>query len=395
MELWALDQFNQIGRITTATRVELVERDLGVGGWVVEMPVGNAGDIGAGLLTATWPGIELFDPDTGWRFGGYLTAWSIVVDDDGIETLRLVGSDFQTDLAAWREWPDHTDVEQWWAVVVGGTIPRTTDLHNTVAANAGAGIPSSGGLGVDRPPIFGLVHGPDPAGGAPLARRLKGEPLIEVAKALLWGTAWTARLRLQRSTTGAPSMLFETPARPLASIVLDVKRGTFGRLELTLSAAEATWVIGMGAEIEPPPEPGARHVARSTRPESDWRERHRELFVNRPATDDFEALAAEVNTLMAAPETKSGWAARVDSARVEGYGRDIDLGWLVDVHLGTGFSPTTVRLPVVASSLTFTPAAGWVRTVDVGTESLSGPAAIYASIARTRNTVRQIENDLR
>ena len=90
-----------------------------------------------------------------------------------------------------------------------------------------------------------------------------------------------------------------------------------------------------------------------------------------------------------------GYGVKVDEARVDGWGRDIDLGWLVDVQLGPTFTPSTVRLPVVASTLTFTPEASWVRTVDVGTETLSGPAALFASIARTRAALRQVEADLR
>lgn len=391
MEIYGLDSFEQIGRITTATRVELIERDLGEGAWLIELPLGEAGDIGAGLLAGTWPGVELYDPDTGWRFGGYLTDWTVLVDQDGIETLQLIGNDFQSDLAAYLEWPDSELAENWWMGTVGGTVQRTTDLHNTVANNAGPGASASA-----RPPIPGLTFGVDPAGGAPLPRRLKGEPLLTVARSLLWGTSWTARLHLVRAiTNGAPSMLFETPARPLASIVLAVKRGTLGRMSYTTSAAAVTDCVGMGYEIDPDLSPGERLVLRNYGFQADWRERHRESFINRPAADGLEALAADVNEAVEGPDGAWSRAAKVDSARVDGYGRDVDLGWLVDVDLGPVFSPSTVRLPVVASSLEFTPATGWVRTIDVGVESLSGPPAILARIARERARIRQIENDIR
>ena len=392
MELFALDRFEQIGQITTATKVEVIERDLGAGGWLVEMPLGAAGEVGAAIISPAtlWPGIELHDPGTGWRFGGYLTSWTIVVDENGVETLRLVGSDFQTDLANYLEWPVAANPEEWWVQTVGGTLPRTSDLHNSVDLNCGPAVATIG-----RQPIYGLEHGPDPAGGDPLPRRLKGEPLMAVAKALLWGTAWTARLHLIRGDDGSPVMLFETPGRPLAPVVLDVKRGSFGSVELTWQAAAVTDCIGMGAEITPVVVPDARQVLRNYGFQADWRERHREAFINRPASDDIDALATDVNEAVEGPAGAWSRSVKVDSVRVDGWGRDIDLGWLVDVHLGSAFTPSTVRLPVVASTLTFSPEAGWIRTADVGAESLSGPASIYATIARARYQLRQLEADIR
>lgn len=390
MDVYALDRFQQIGRIMTATRVQVVERDLAEGGWLVEMPLGAAGDVGAGLLAATWPGIELHDPDTGWRFGGYLTDHTIVVDEDGTEILRLAGKDFQSDLGGWLEWPEPTTADEWWAYTVGGTIAATSDAHNTVKLNAGS-------LAADgRPQIDGLQFGPNPAAGTAKARRLKGEPLLDVLRFLFAdSTEYTARLRLMRSTAGGGFVQFDTPARQLSTVVLNVKRGTFGRVEATTSAAKATWVLGMGAEIEPVVTAGERLVRIASSVEPDWRFRHRETAINRPATDDPVALGDEVDTVLLDPDSWRRRSVKVDSARVDGWGRDIDLGWMVDVHLGSTFTPPTVRLPVVASTLTFTPEASWVRTVDVGAETLTGPASLYASIARIRAALRQVEADIR
>lgn len=390
MDVWALDRFQQIGRIMTATRVQVVERDLAEGGWLLELPLGAAGDVGSSLLAAKWPGIEIHDPETGWRFGGYLTDHTIIVDDDGTEVLRFTGKDFQSDLGGWLEWPEVTDSAEWWANTVGGTIPATSDAHNTVKFNAGY-LAAAG-----RPQIDGLVFGTNPAAGPAKARRLKGEPLIDVMRFLFADSLdYTARLRFMRSTAGDGFVQFDTPARQLSTLVLNVKRGTFGRVEVTTSAAKATWVLGMGAEVTPVVTAGERLIATISSTETNWRYRHRETTINRPATDDFDALADEVNAVLLAPDSWYRQAVKVDSARVDGWGRDIDLGWLVDVQLGPTFTPSTVRLPVVASTLTFTPEASWVRTVDVGTETLSGPAALFASIARTRAALRQVEADLR
>lgn len=390
VELWALDQYEQIGRITTHTAVEIIERDLAEGGWQVDLPLGDAGDIGATLLAADWPGIEALDRETGWRFGGYLTDYTVIADEDGSQSLRLIGRDFQSDLGGWLEWPEVTTADEWWAITYGGTIPLTSDAHNTVKFNAGP-LAAPG-----RSQIAGLQFGSNPAGGTPKARRLKGEPLLAVMRYLFGDSAeWTARLTMRRSTAGDGFVQFDTPARQVASLVLDARRGTFGRMEHTTSAAKATWVIGMGAEVEPVVTPGERLVAITAAVESNWRVRHRELFLNRPSTDDVTALGDEVSAAQLDPDSWRRQSAKVDSARVDGYGRDIDLGWLVDVHLGPTFTPATVRLPVVASTLRFTAAAGWVRFVDLGVETLAGPARLHASIARTRAQIRQVENDIR
>lgn len=391
VDLWALDRFEQIGRIVTYSSVQIVERDLAEGGWQVDLPLGDAGDVGALLLAVDWPGVEVVDRDTGWRFGGYLTDYTVIVDDDGNETLRLLGKDFQSDLSGWLEWPAPSTPDEWWAITYGGTIAATSDAHNTMLLNSG---PSAAAIG--RPVIDGLTFGPNPAAGAPKARRLKGEPLMAVMRFLFAeSTEWTARLRMVRDVMGNGAIQFDTPARQVASIVLDARRGTFGRVEHTTSAARATWVLGMGAEVEPVVTAGERLVAITSTTETTWRTRHREVAINRPSTDEFDALADEVSSVMLDPESWKRQTAKVDSARVEGFGRDIDLGWLVDVHLGPQFTPTTVRLPVVAAGLRFTAGEGWVRTVDLGAETLSGPPAIYASIARMRAQIRQVESDSR
>ncbi len=326
MEVWALDGFDQIGRITNATRVEVVERDLGEGGWVVEMPVGDAGDVGAGLITATWPGIEVYDPDTGWRFGGYLTDWTIIQDEDGAESLRFVGKDFQSDLAAVLESPDPNGIDAWWSITIGGSIPITSDAHNTVSFNLTG--PAA------RYTPAGLTFGTDPAAGPSKTRRLKGEPLLTVLRALFWGEEYTASLRMKRKPNGDGYVLFDTPARPVAPTVLDVKRGTVGRLEVTTSAGRANWILSMGAEIEPVVTPGERHVAILSTVEFDWRFRHRELFLNRPATDNINALGDENAAAAFDPANQWGRSVKIDSARVYGYGRGLDIGWFVTVHLG-------------------------------------------------------------
>jgi hypothetical protein len=387
LELFALggpEGLTQIGPITGYVRAEIIERDLGAGGWLVELPLDEGGAVASRLLGETWPGLEAWDPETGWRFGGFLTDATLVVDDSGVETARFRGSDFQALLDDRLDWPIFNDATLWWSGVYGGTIPLTSDAHNMVFTNAGAGA-----LAGRR--IAGLVQGDDPNAGPPKARRLKGLPLLEVLRGMFSTEAWTARLRLTRDpATGAGSLLFETPAREVAQMVLDARAGTLGSMEYTLSASAATMVIAMGDLLGM--DPVERRVVQSVTAADSWRKRYREQFINRPGSDNDLALGDEATAVLF--ERLLPTAVKADQARVDGFGSRIDLGWLVDVRTGASFGATTARAPVVASTASFDPRTGWVRTVDIGTETLAGPAALMSNLARIARRARQIEADL-
>lgn len=383
MELWALDGLTQIDRITQYTAVSVWERDLASGAWLVEMPVRDAGSVAGAMLAATWPGIEVFDPGTGWRFGGFLTSATITLTD-GVETARFMGRDFQSDLAMRLEYPDSADPGNWWVNTEAGTVPLTTDAQTMVYFNAGPGA-----LSYRRTPE-GMTFGPDLAAGTPKARRIKGLPLLEVLRSLFWGEAWTARLHLVRDpASAAPSVLFETPVRATGTVVLDAQRGAFGSVEHTLAALPTTHFIAMGAETVSPPERLVR-----TGPGiigADWRRRHSEVFLGRPSAESADVLNDEI---LATYGEQALVSVKVDQAQVDGYGRDLDLGWLVPVRFGTSFSATTTTLPVVASTLTFDERNGWTRTVDLGTERVSNEGIVMASLASIARRARQLEAEV-
>jgi hypothetical protein len=384
MELWALDQFTPIARLVGYTSVEIVERDLGTGAWSVELPLDEASGAALRMLGATWPGLEVRDPTTGWRFGGFLTAATIVQTDDGDDVVRFSGSDFQSDLANRLEYPVADDEGLWWANVVGGTLPLTTDATNTMEANCGTAAP------VGRR-MVGLTIAPDDGLGSAKTRRLRGDTLMDVMQFLFGGTDYTCRLRFHRSGNGDAGVEFSAFERPVAATVLEARTGTFGQVEQTQRAATATSVVAMGALTGSIPEPEERLVRSAVANEFDWRFRHREVFINRPSTDSSPALTDEALALLVEPVV----SVKVDGARVEGFGATIDIGWWVDVRTRVAGVSTTPRLPVVGSTRTYSPGAGWERTVDVGTEVPDGPAGMLAQVARVARRVRQVENELR
>ena len=387
IQVWGLDGIEQIVPITDYTRVDVVERDLDIGAWRIDLPIGDASSAASRLLGATKPGIEVYDPETGWRFGGYLRKKSEKrTATKG--TVTFTGRDFQARLAGRLDWPDVTDVGRWWITIYGGTLPATTDAHNSMYFNAGPGAPT-------YRQIESLALGADPAAGDPRARRIKGMPLLEAYRGLFLGSDYTCRLRLNRdiSAGSAPrsELLFETPERQLAEVVLDTKTGTASEIETIDEANESTFAIAMGAEIGDGPERlvTVAQVADFT----DWQNEYSETFINRPSTDEADKLNAEANDSLI--DASRGRAVKVSGAEVSGYGRSIDLGWRVQVNVETLGGAEAVIVPVVGSTLSFRPDRGWRRQVDVGTHTLNGPASVQATINNLQRKIRQLEAELR
>lgn len=220
-------------------------------------------------------------------------------------------------------------------------------------------------------------------------------PLLEAYRGLFLGSDYTCRLRLNRdiSAGSAPrsELLFETPERQLAEVVLDTKTGTASEIETIDEANESTFAIAMGAEIGDGLERlvTVAQVADFT----DWQNEYSETFINRPSTDEADKLNAEANDSLI--DASRGRAVKVSGAEVSGYGRSIDLGWRVQVNVETLGGAEAVIVPVVGSTLSFRPDRGWRRQVDVGTHTLNGPASVQATINNLQRKIRQLEAELR
>lgn len=388
MEIYALDGLDQLDIFHDHVAAQFTERKLGVGGWRLEVPVGVGSTAAAKLAAATWAGIEVWDPDTQFRYGGYLTSIEISRRAD-LATIVFAGNDFQTELQNRLDWPDTDDVSDWWRHIVGGLLPLTTEARTIVDKNAG---PSAQAFRQLAGIQFEAV---DPAAGSAPARRLKGLPVLQVLAELMAGQSHFGRLRLDRPDTipipGA-RLLFETPEVVAASTALSVEQGDVETLRLTDRADRATYLIGMGAENGG--SPGERHVATRSTAATGWRTRHKEAFHNRPGTDTLADLGSELDSLLAA--AVGGYRAKVEGVQVRGYGPagDLDLGFQVPVSIGEGTAAVTELLNVNASTLTYTTDREWVRTVDLGDEELTGTAAVRNDLARLTARVREIESEL-
>ncbi len=388
MEVWATDGFVLTGPITTALALTVTERDLAPGGWSLTMPIVDGNSQAWEMLGFDYPGIEVWDPATGWRFSGFLTAVEESYDPEHGDTITLTGTDLMTWLQDRLDMPDVTDPANIWDTnVYSGDVQLSTDLIGMVQENAA--VDHFGIHYVDRK-IPNIVIGADPHVGPVRNRHVIGQPLLEVIHDSCVGTNITARLRLVRAADGTPSSLFEVFARPFSPIVLDAQRATLGQVRVKTEAYTATRVFVMGGEFNATT--GERIMSIPVPPTGTWRERYVEQLNSRPSISNQDALnteAVSILTQQAKPIT-----AQINDAPAEGYGATINIGWHVHVDVGRPGFVVRQTLPVAASKLTFTPNDGWRRTIDLGTRIVYGPEAIYENLARIARRLRIHEGQI-
>ena len=384
IEIYVLDGLNRIGEISHYAEATAVERDLYSGAWSVSVHYDEGFGEVVDMLAADFPGVEFYDPDTGWRFGGFLTK---VVEHRTAtaRTVTLSGSDFQALLNYYLEWPDSEDPFGWWAnTTVAANSSLTRAAYAVVRQNLGD-------FAEPERQLAGLALASDPGLGTDTQHRAKGDPILDLLRPSFVNTDLTCSLRLVRGFTSGvgptASIEFKADARPVSDQIIDIETGTVETITNTLEADVATYIIGMGAEIPPGPQ-RYMHVAGGLG--NNWRFRHREQFISRPGEiqDGIEAAVDDVFR-----ESIRGQRVKVTGAEVGGYGSTIGIGWLVKVRVGEGIGAEFLEAPVVASTLSFTGGDGWRRSVDIGTESAEGPQLILDRVAQYRRDLRHIENE--
>lgn len=386
MELWALNDLNQIAPITTFTAVRVEERDLDVGTWSVTVPRSDGTRLADRWSAAPLAGVELYDPATGWRFGGFVDTVAEVRDIELGESVTFAGHDYQALLQDRLEWPDFDEEPNFWTAT-GGTNKLTSWADYIVGTNAG-----SSALAYRRIPH--LVMAADPVAGPDVERATSGRPVLEALRELFQGrTDWTARLRFRRLANGTPQLYYAPIARPVSPIVLSAETGAFTRYTSTERADAATHVISMGSTyITGSPN---RLISGPITPTTDWRTRYSETFISRPQIGDQDQLNTDAYAYLATLARPR--AVSIDGLTIDaGFGNRVDIGWLIDVATGSSFGATLDRLPVTQATLTWDPDRGWSRSVAVGTAPVGGPeAAVYAGLAALSRRLRYMEFGLR
>lgn len=382
LSVYALDGLARIGSITGYSKLRATERDIQAGEWLLEMPLGGATSTATALRLATWPGIEIVDEDTGWRFGGFLTGRGI--RKKGNEPTHAVfrGLDFQGWLQGWLVWPDSADVGRMWIKAIGQGLSLTTAIHNAAVFNFGASarverqMPDVAGIGVD-----------DPNGGPSPTWFAENQPILELFRGWCADQPYTVRLVLARPDGDGGELRFSCKARPTVNRLFEAETGRLGDIETDEAAALASRAISMGDEDGV--ETGSRYVSDQVAPSTDWRFRYWERFRERPSLTQAELDIETIDWLAELGPTTS-----VELGEIEvgsGWGREIDLGWFADVRTEPG-SSTLVSTTVAASTLTVE--GGRVRrTVSLGDENLTPQEQMNQQLAAMAQRVRRLERE--
>jgi hypothetical protein len=407
--IFGLDGLDRIGQIADIITLEAVERDLRPGSWRLTVPAGEIGSVARSLLAVAHPGVELWDPDTGWRYGGFVTHRETEVTPTAT-TVTFAGLDFQAILARRLDRP-HPDLADWDEPVTPLSTSLSTMAVRMIHRNVGPGDAAAGATAAAayrRIPDLEVIY--QPGIGSVVNYEPSGRPLIELLQDWFTGFTHTAELRLVRDADGEPALRFTTPARPKAErLVLSPGMGTMASYRIVETAAAVTeiavltgfenvsgwrdtrWGITFG--------PGGVELGATSGTPADWRWNLVEGFFPQAglgSDGDTDPVDQEITDL--ATDNDHTRSVAFEGLEVTGYGRDIGVGWLVDAALDDTLDSSGegsyTELPVVASTLTFTPDTGWRREVDVGAEALDrGPAAIYTQLSRLIRRIRALERN--
>ncbi len=380
-EVHLLDRFTQLGELTGFELVEAVEADLKVGHWRVIFDPVDSPSLADAAFNATWLGIEIYDPDTGQRYGGEATQRRRVYRQSGSPALiELRGVDMMDHLARRLEWPDTQDVSNMWQTSNISQV-LSTAVTNNLFFDGGAGalayrqIP---GLNIVTPaPAFGPVKNWD------ATRR----PILDAYAPFFEGTQWTFRMRFNRTgVDGAGEILFEPVERTVTDIVVSPQFHP-GDIEVVETAAAATHLIVMGDNDPGAADPDNRFVAEARAAEANWLEKHREKFVSRPQASQAVADDEAADLLSANGPRLS---ARASDVVIPAYGTDALIGDYVTV----AFSPDepALQAPITEARIVGTP-DGWTQTVTVGADSPNPARLLTDRIESLSKEIRRIEGD--
>lgn len=411
MRIWALDDITRIDEVRTYEDIEVVERDCDTGSWKITLPYVGDGGLVSRWLNAPLPGIEVADPNTDFRFGGFMTRYR--VDYDGKRRVAtLEGRDFQSLVWDRLVWPQYTNLSRFWDHPTE-TLPLTTAVFYLADRNFHFSAEA-------RRRIAHLEFGPDPGVGGLITFTSEGQVVGDLFKEWLTGTGYTFRLRFKREMTGLwenSGLVFECGARPATELVLNNSNLSTWTLEQT--AAEATRVIAMGATWKAgvdgekarlglgkdDPDPPVKYVSEASHVEigTTWRARYVETLISKSSSADdktptstiITALAQEAATEVKAKDSKMSIQIEgVDASRI-GYGRNLHIGWYVPVApLSTDYTtlnPTYQLVPV--SEFKWTRSAdGETKTINLGTSSkVSNPAEmVFGGIRQAMERIKAI-----
>jgi hypothetical protein len=417
--VFSLDGYTRSDQIKDFNSLSAVERDLDTGSWQIEMPLGSASSPGQRWLNLPKAGIEIYDPDQGFTFAGFVTNYEISYSKNR-NTLKLVGKDFQARLAQRIAAPQPGNLSRWWQ-----TTPRTLPLLQAaywiVDRNCGAFALPQRRIEMDQVPYPGVE-------GDPVTWTSDGgSTVLDTIRGFLLDTAWTARLKLQRKMTSnlvdtttaldpsqvAAKPVFNIGARPYSGLVLNVS--TLSDWSTGETAAKATWAIAQGSTFKDgvkaerlaqhlakdDPDPPVRYITEYGNPATaaealsgvggNWRTEYVEELINK-AADNVPALSSQAADYIRVNGPKR--SVHVNDVDVPYYGNDLDVGWLVPLFDAEAPEPTLPIpwefLPVTQFTLNVTPEQTR-RTITLGTRKGDSFDSIFKPIREALEIAARVD----
>lgn len=383
INVYILDGVDRVNEATTITEAAFVEEDLAVGAWKLSIAQSDAAskDTIEAVNRATWLGVEAHNPNTGWTYAGPASYKRRTYRNGTVTGLDLRGPDFMDIAASYLDWPNNLNVSDWW--IPTGDVDS---LQLSVAAGNTIGIQAGGNALTERQVPDLAIEDPPAPFGQFKNWQSTGQTISELFKG--WyedDPDYTYRVELHRTPGVAQAVIrFRTTERLVAPFV--VSPGAVGDIDIIEVAAETTTMIAMGDYTGDTDFPDKRHVGLRSVPETGWKTRRRERFVNRPSAN-FVELDNEIASELAESGTKT--TANIPGLTVPDYGVTTRLGDLVTVNYDNNEDPLLV--PVGSSTLTYTRDEGWKREVAVGKDVPIGPRQLAGRIDKLQGRLRRLE----
>ena len=395
MLIYACDGLDQIGRVDDWSELSVVERDLDVGNWSITVPLdGDSADV-----VRTWTrddvdsSIEVFDPDTGWRFGGPSITKETEISLDGT-SVTVRGVDHMIHLARRVMLFLPLNSEDYWL----DNIQQSYDLP----APAGWALSSEVHLMVyeqidDNPVnafrrmtnLSGFFEDDPELGPTPTYRVEAGTTILEQVRSLVVDQDFTVRMRLDRRTNSGveeSSIRFSTPPRTEANVRLSVANGGYEKVTITETRAPWTNTIAVGSED--PGNPGVRFAIASQQLPNKWGSSlYGEQYFNRDGYDDSTLVQEQHAEYLGSFPTST---VRFEGVEVEGFGRRVDVGWLVPAEVTIGGRTELYELPVGSSELSGRP-GDLRRKISVGEHQPQDMERILDMLRRVDTRLRKVE----
>lgn len=374
MDVYVRDaNLRRVGHFDQFDSLELVERHLGVGRWVLQ--TGWRSPAAAALVETPGAGIEVVNDNGQTVFGGVLE--QIHRDFNGErDEGQFSGSDDNVWLADRIALPEPltADPALWTAAHDVHTGPLTTAVMSFVDVQLGPG--SVGAAALPARQVPNLIFATNPAAGPSVTITARNVPVLDVVAQVCGPNRAAAFIRQDEEVLRFTCRL----ARDRTGVVFSPQFGNLGAWSYTVTAPKATSVyVGGRGEL------AAREIRAVVNALDAVWGRRVEQFYDQRHLDDPTQLVPAGQAFLTEQAERTSLTAELGGDRWA-YRDDFDLGDLVRVVVDE-----TEIVDWVSSATTRIDGSGVTSRYTIGPEQNPGLPALFASMRRTDGRVRYLE----